>query len=61
MFWTDTSLVLVGGAVPQCGDSIEQYVGRQWRRFSLHHKGWSPDLQPLAAYLDFVKQRFNAS
>lgn len=61
MFWTDTSLVLATGALPQAGETIETYAGREWRRFSWHHNGWHGRMQSTPAYLDFVRKRFNAA
>lgn len=58
MFWTDVSLTLADGAVPQSAESIEQYAGRHWRRFSWHHNGWNPNLHSLHTYVEFVRRRF---
>lgn len=60
MFWTDVSLMLAGGKVPQAADSVERHAGREWRRFSWHHNGWSPSAQSIGAYLEFVGRRFRA-
>ena|SRR6266581_1288396 len=59
MFWTDVELTLADGSIPSAGDSIEQYSGRSWRRFSWHHGGWNPNLHSLRTYLVFVRRRFN--
>jgi hypothetical protein len=61
MFWTEVELTLANGSTPQCGDVIEVYIGRSWRRFSWHHNGWHPTLQDLQAYLEFVSRRFHAA
>src|SRR6266545_3747217 len=34
MFWTDEAVLRPDGSVPTNADSIETYLGRQWRRFS---------------------------
>lgn len=60
MFWTETCLTLSNGSAPQAAESIECYMGREWRRFSWHHNGWAPSTQGLAAYLEFVRRRFRA-
>ncbi len=60
MFWTDVGLTLADGRIPQAAESIETYAGRQWRRFSWHHNGWTPSSQSLPAYLEFVRRRFRA-
>jgi hypothetical protein len=60
MFWTDPSLLLATGAIPQAAESVETYSGRAWRRFSWHTNGWSPASQSLPAYLEFVRRRFRA-
>jgi hypothetical protein len=61
MFWTSPQLTLATGGIPQSGESVETYAGRQWRRFSWHHNGWRSQLQSIEAYLDFVKRRFDAA
>lgn len=58
MFWTDVSLTLADGQVPQAAEVIETYAGRQWRRFSWHHNGWNSALNNLQTYLEFVRRRF---
>lgn len=58
MFWTDPSLTLADGTIPQAAGSIEQYAGRSWRRFSWHHNGWNAALHNLHTYLEFVRRRF---
>lgn len=60
MFWTDPSLLLNTGAIPQAAEGVETYSGRTWRRFSWHTNGWSPASQSLPAYLEFVRRRFRA-
>ena len=72
MFWTDPDLVLTNGAVPNGAQLMEQYpsldtlpefAGKQWRRFSWHPQfgpaRWNPNLDNLVSYLEFVRKRFN--
>jgi hypothetical protein len=42
MFWTDLDVLRRDGSVPANGDSIEQYGGRAWRRFSWHSNTHNP-------------------
>jgi hypothetical protein len=58
MFWTDPGLILADGQIPQAANSMEQYAGRMWRRFSWHHNGWNPTLNNLHTYMEFVRRRF---
>jgi Prokaryotic E2 family E len=60
MFWTDPALLLADGSIPQAGNLIETYVGRSWRRFSWHHGPWSPNVNNLRTYFEFIHRRFNA-
>jgi hypothetical protein len=57
MFWTDPAVTLVNGQIPQSAESIEGYVGRQWRRFSWHRQPWNPRVDNLSGYLEFVRKR----
>lgn len=54
MFWTEIDLLCVNGQTPQSADSIENYIGKQWRRFSWHPQGWNPGTGNLCMYLEFV-------
>lgn len=58
MFWSDVDLVLENGAVPASADQLENYGGKQWRRFSWHPKSWNPGRDNLRTYLEFVNTRF---
>lgn len=57
MFWTDPVLTLDNGCIPQAADSIETYIGRQWRRFSWHHNRWNSLTDNLHSYIEFVRNR----
>ena len=59
MFWTDLAVLRSDGSVPECADSIETYLGRQWRRFSWHRNGaWSSNGNPLLDHFEFMQYRF---
>jgi hypothetical protein len=58
MFWTDLSLTLAGGGIPQNAEVHERYMERDWRRFSWHHNGWNAAINNLHSYLEFVRRRF---
>src|SRR5438309_91450 len=47
MFWTVPELLLLNGAVPQNADSLEDYIGHRWRRFSWHKAAWNPTIDNL--------------
>ena len=57
MFWVDPDLQLEGGKIPQAGDSIEAYIGQQWRRFSWHVQKWNPAVDNVITYLNTVNAR----
>lgn len=54
MFWTEVDLVRLNGQIPTKADQIENYLGKQWRRFSWHPQGWKPGTGNLCMYLEFV-------
>lgn len=54
MFWTDVDLATKDGHTPKSADHIENYLGRQWRRFSWHPQNWNPGVDDLSTYLEFV-------
>jgi hypothetical protein len=57
MFYTDPAVLLVNNCPPQAAEAIETYVGRQWRRFSWHHRPWNQITDNLTSYLEFVRER----
>jgi hypothetical protein len=57
MFWTTPELALSDGRVPQSAESVEVYLGRQWRRFSWHRSHWNSSLDNIHGYLEFVRRR----
>ena len=72
MFWTDPELLLKDGGIPNGAqvlelypalDSIGEFKGKQWRRFSWHPQPtgparWNPNVDNLDSYLEFVRKRF---
>ena len=59
MFWTDIAVVRPNGSLFENSDSIEEYVGRKWRRFSYHRNGiWNPVGNPLIDHFVFMETRW---
>lgn len=57
MFWVDTDVMLDGNKNPQAGESIEHYMGKDWRRFSWHVKKWNPAVDNIITYLGTIDAR----
>lgn len=58
MFWTGVEVVRPDGSAPQSAESIENYVGRPWRRFSWHRNGiWNPGGNPLLDHFALMEDR----
>ena len=57
MFWVEPDVLLANGSAPLSGDSMETYMGRQWRRFSWHLASWNPARDDLRTYVEFVNRR----
>jgi hypothetical protein len=57
MFWTSRDLLLSNGGVPQAAESMETYIGKEWRRFSWHKAAWNPRIDNLHGYLEFIRKR----
>ena len=57
MFWTDVNVTLMGGGIPERANTIEQFLGKQWRRFSWHPQNWNPGIDTLETFLEFVNRR----
>ena len=57
MFWVEVSVVLASNQVPQSADSIENYVGRTWRRFSWHRQVWNASIDNVPSHLEFIRRR----
>ena len=63
MFWVNNDLLLANNQVPQSAQSIENYLGKSWRRFSIHPyqvKPWNPMEDDLESYLTYIQQRLNS-
>lgn len=59
MFWTDLDVVRPDGTAFENSDSIEDYLGRKWRRFSYHRNGvWNPAGNPLMDHYAFMETRW---
>ena len=60
MFWTDQGLTLKDGSVPKQAETMETYLGRNWRRFSYHPNQdapWNPAVDNVGRYVEYVQQR----
>ncbi len=60
MFWTDEKLKLNNNGVPKNAEVIEQYLGRNWRRFSYHpfnNRAWNPSVDSVISYMSYIDQR----
>lgn len=60
MFWVDENLRLNNGGLPKSGESVENYLGRNWRRFSYHPytaKPWNPSDDNVVTFMGYVDQR----
>lgn len=60
MWWCDPVVRLADGRMPPAAESMEQYVGRTWQRFSRHFAGgqWSPTANGLAMFLAVIRRDF---
>lgn len=62
MFWTDVSLTLHDGRIPQNAEVIGQYLGKSWRRFSYHpydKNHWNPSGDNVESFVEHVQQRLH--
>jgi hypothetical protein len=57
MFWTDTDFKLSDGRIPQAGEVMQPFIGKQWRRFSWHVQKWNPAVDNIITYLGTVDVR----
>lgn len=57
MFWLEPNVLLANGQPPQAANSVENYQGKNWRRFSWHRRTWNPSTDNLHGYLEFVRRR----
>jgi hypothetical protein len=59
MFWVDPPVRYAStGAAPRAADSLEEYIGRSWQRFSRHLAPgmWQPGRDSLQSYLALIRQ-----
>lgn len=62
MFWVNEELRLFNNGIPKAANSIENHIGKRWRRFSIHpyqHTPWNPALDNVNSFLAYIKQRLN--
>lgn len=59
MFWVDQDVTLAGGAIPQAADTVAMIGGKNWRRFSWHRAAWTPSVDNLHSYVEFIRRRLN--
>jgi hypothetical protein len=59
MFWVSPEVTLASGSLPQAAESVENYLGRNWRRFSWHRPGnkWNPTVDNLHGQIEFIDRR----
>lgn len=57
MFWTDQDLLLANGTVPKQAGHIETILGEPWRRFSWHPASWTPGVDDIRTFFEFVARR----
>lgn len=59
MFWCDPAVVGPNSTVPRNADTMETYLGQQWRRFSWHGgNAGAPPANPLLAHFAMIEERF---
>jgi hypothetical protein len=58
MFWVDPPVTFAGGAALPASDLIENYLGRQWQRFSRHLAAgeWRPGIDSLGTFLALIRK-----
>jgi hypothetical protein len=57
MFWTQPEVTFKDGRVPQAAEHMEDYCGRRWRRFSWHRSKWTPNIDNMHGYIQFIRKR----
>ena len=61
MFWTEVEVVRPNGSTYEGSDTIENYLGRNWRRFSYHRNSiWNQNGNPLMDQYVFMETRWTA-
>lgn len=61
MWWFAPAIFGPNGAVIQCTQSIEMYLGRQWQRWSRHLMPgqWRSNVDSLESYLALVRRELD--
>jgi hypothetical protein len=57
MFWTAPNVAFADGRIPQGAESIEQILGKDWRRFSWHRQPWNPIVDNMHNHIEFIRFR----
>ncbi len=57
MFYTEPEVTLRNGRIPLRAEIVENHLGRNWRRFSWHHKKWNLEVDDLITHVSFIEQR----
>ena len=57
MYWTDPVVRLASGGLPRQADSMENYAGRSWQRWSWHYDGWNPSTHNIATHIEVFMDR----
>jgi hypothetical protein len=61
MFWSFPHVRCSGGGWPQNADQFQEFIGRNWQRWSYHYT-WNPAKHNLASHLEVFHARLaNAS
>jgi len=61
MFYTEVEVVRANGTLFENSESIEEYVGRKWRRFSYHRNTpWKSAGNPLLDHFALMETRWTA-
>ena len=59
MFYTEVEVARSNGTLFENSESIEEYCGRQWRRFSYHRNApWKPSGNPLLDHFALMETRW---
>ncbi len=58
MFYTDPAVRLANGELPKNTESVETFVGTNWRRFSWHRQQpWHPIADNMHSCIEFIRRR----
>jgi hypothetical protein len=57
MFWLSPNVTIIGGAQIPGTEVIENWVGRDWQRWSRHiAQQWRPGIDNLETYIAYVRR-----